>query len=478
MVEKKQNLVVVSNRLPVILERRGEDWGFRPGSGGLVSALSPVLQNRGGTWIGWPGTGEEAPCERIFENSRAQLGYRIVPVPLSPEEVDSYYHGFSNETLWPLFHSMLGRTVFNHAYWDAYRRVNARFAAAAVSGSGNDDLIWIQDYQLLLAGSAFREKRPRARIGFFLHIPFPSPDIFIRLPWREEIIRGMLSYSLLGFQTRKDLRNFIHCVRNLVPECEIGYRAPVSILRYEGRTALAGAFPIGIDYGHYDGLARSPEVERGAWFLHEKFPERRLLLGIDRLDYTKGIPNRFEAFARCLEKYPELREKISLIQVVVPSRMEVPEYQAMKRELDELVGRINGRFTVLGWVPIHYVFGTLEPAELASYYRSCDIALITPLNDGMNLVAKEYCASCVQNRGILILSEFAGAADQLGRGALLTNPYDIERTADTIRLAYGLEKYEREKRMRWLRNQVRRHDVHRWVRSFLETAGEVPAGTP
>ncbi len=467
-------LLIVSNRLPVVLNREGEEWKMAPGSGGLVSALAPVLKERGGTWIGWPGTSEDAPFDRIFEHSRESLGYRIVPVSLSEEEVDRYYHGFSNETIWPLFHSLLGKAAFNRPDWDTYREVNRLFARAAAGAAGDGDLVWIQDYQLLLAGEFLREIKPRTASGFFLHIPFPSPDIYFRLPWRKPVIEAMLAYDLVGFQTRKDRRNFLQCVRSLLPAAGITYRSPLSTVSYAGRTTRVGEFPIGIDFRKYDELARSREVEQAAWFLHEKFPEHKLLIGVDRLDYTKGIPQRFAAFELALEKYPDLRERVSLLQVVVPSRTEVPKYAAMKRELDEMVGRINGRFTTLGWIPIHYVFGKLTPVELAAHYRSCEIALITPLNDGMNLVAKEYCAACIDNRGILILSEFAGAAFQLKKGALPVNPYDIEGTAAAIHRAFTMAEEERVKRMRWLRSRVRRHDVFGWVDDFLRAATGAP----
>jgi trehalose 6-phosphate synthase/phosphatase len=471
-----QRLIIVSNRLPVVVEREGEEWKLKPGSGGLVTALGPVLKEQGGLWIGWPGSDEDAPYGEIFRSAREKIGYDISPVSLSSEEVAGYYYGCSNETFWPLFHGLLGRAVFDRGDWETYRAVNRKFADRVLEKTGEDDFVWVQDYQLLLAGVAVRERRPAARLGFFLHIPFPSPDIFTRLPWREEILQGLLAYDLIGFQTRKDLRNFIQCVRALLPEATVGYRTPNSLVTFRDRTSIGGAFPIGIDFDRYRDLARSHQAAEGAWFLHEKFPEHKLVLGIDRLDYTKGIPQRLEAFEVFLEKHPELHTKISLIQVVVPSRMGVPEYQEMKRELDGLVGRINGDFTVLGWVPIHYIFGTLTPVELVAHYRSCEIALITPLNDGMNLVAKEYCASCIDNRGALVLSEFAGAARQLKKGAILANPYDTEGTAEAIYRAFTMSDEEKEKRMRYLRSQVRRHDVFRWVSSFLKTAEEIGEG--
>ncbi|MDP8247137.1 MAG: trehalose-6-phosphate synthase [Candidatus Tritonobacter lacicola] len=462
--------MVVSNRLPVVIRKKNARWIFEPGTGGLVSALAPVLKKKKGMWIGWPGSDEQLPYRRILRVAPERLGYQIEPVTLKRTEIINYYHGFSNGTLWPLFHGLLGKTVFNRSNWHTYKAVNAKFAETVASYSAGNDFIWVQDYQLLLVGSELRRLGFKRKIGFFLHIPFPSPDIFIRLPWRLELIQKMLQYDLIGFQTRRDLRNFIQCIKSLVPSAGVGYQRPYSIISYEGRTTVAGAFPIGIDFAKYSDLAKTEEVEEAAWLLHEKFPDHKLILGVDRLDYTKGIPNRFEAFDLCLEKYPQLRQKVSLIQVVIPSRMEVPEYQAMKRELDELVGRINGRFTVLGWVPIHYIFSTLDTTQLVAHYRSCEIALITPLNDGMNLVAKEYCASCTGNNGVLILSEFAGAAAQLNRGAILVNPYDVERTADAIFEAFTMDIEEKQKRMRKLRSEVRHNDVFRWVDNFLAAA--------
>lgn len=471
-----KRLIIVSNRLPVVVEQKDGEWNLQPGSGGLVTALGPVLKEQGGHWIGWPGSEEDAPYEEIFASAREKIGYEISPVSLSPSEVEGYYYGCSNETFWPLFHGLLGRAIFDRGDWEIYRQVNRKFAEKILEKTGENDFVWVQDYQLLLAARTVRESRPEARLGFFLHIPFPSPDIFTRLPWREEILQGLLAYDLIGFQTRKDLRNFVQCVRALLPQAKVGYRAPNSLITFRDRTSIGGTFPIGIDFNRYRDLARSHKAVEAAWFLHEKFPERQLVLGVDRLDYTKGIPQRLEAFEVFLDKHPELHTKISLIQVVVPSRMGVPEYQEMKRELDELVGRINGSFTVLGWVPIHYIFGTLTPVELVALYRSCEIALVTPLNDGMNLVAKEYCASCIDNSGVLVLSEFAGAARQLKKGAVLTNPYDTEGTAQAIYRAYTMGEKERRKRMRYLRSHVRRHDVFRWVSSFLKTAEEIGNG--
>ncbi len=454
----------------MVAEKTPDGWILKAGSGGLVSALAPVLAGRHGTWIGWPGGGGDAPHEQLFADSRRQLGFHIHPVALSREQVDGYYYGFSNETLWPLFHSLLDRTIFRRDFWRVYREANAAFARATVEATAEDDLVWIQDYHLLLAAEEIRKIRPKGRLAFFLHIPFPSPDIFVRLPWRQAIIDALLQYDLVGFQTLKDRRNFIQCVRLLVADAKVQRKNSLSRVILENREALAGAFPIGIDFHRYHGMAKSPEAEKAAWLIHEKFPRRKLIIGVDRLDYTKGIPHRLEAFEHFLNSFPDSREKITLVQVVVPSRTEVPEYQKMKKEIDELVGRINGRHTRPGWVPIHYVFGSLNPVELAAYYRTSEIALITPLNDGMNLVAKEYCAASVDYRGTLILSEFAGAAFQLKRSALLVNPYDIVRTAETINRAWKMADDERAGRMRRLRAIVRRTDVYQWVDNFLAAA--------
>jgi trehalose 6-phosphate synthase len=290
------------------------------------------------------------------------------------------------------------------------------------------------------------------------------------LPWKDQLIRSLLAYDLLGFQTLRDRRNFVNTATSLLSEVEVVSRKRhYDVLQFEGRTLRVGHFPISIDFDEFDNGARSKEVEDAAWYLHENLRGRQLMLGVDRLDYTKGIPERFLAFERALEKYPELITNISLMQLVVPSRTLVPDYQNLKETLDQLAGRINARFGKPEWNPIYYVYRTLGRTQLLARYRTSEIALITPLRDGMNLVAKEYCASSVENNGVLILSEFAGAADQLGKGALLVNPYDIESTADAIYQAYVMESAERLRRMKLLRNEVRRHDVHYWLDSFTQS---------
>ncbi len=467
-----QRLIVVSNRLPIVVSQEEDQWQIKPGSGGLVTALSPVLKQHRGLWIGWPGSGDEAPLDELFDRFSDEQQYQLHGVTLSDEEVEKYYLGFSNKTLWPLFHDLLGHCHFNEENWPCYGAVNRRFAEAIAEVSTPDDFIWVHDYQLALVGSHLRDLGIRQSLAFFLHIPFPAPDLFRRLPWKTELLRGLLDYDLIGFQTLRDRRNFVNSVLAFVPETEVLSRQRYfTLLRYNGRTLKIGHFPISIDFAQFDAAARSPEVTDAAWYLHEHLGGRQLVLGIDRLDYTKGIPERFLAFERALEKYPEIRTNLSLIQVVVPSRIDVAEYQQLKDELEGMAGRINGRFAEPGWVPIHYLYRSLDPVQLFAYYRTSEIALVTPLRDGMNLVAKEYCACSIERKGVLILSEFAGAADRLGKGALLVNPYDIEGTADAIFQAYSMAHEERLRRMGMLRAEIRRNNVYRWVGWFLAETG-------
>ncbi len=467
--EQKRRLLVVSNRLPAVVESRGEEWHITPGSGGLVTALAPVMRQQQGLWIGWPGCGDEAPLGQLLTGFAQDHGYSLAAVPLSADEVEKYYRGFSNEALWPLFHDLLGFCRFSYDNWQVYLDVNRRFAQVVTEHAKADDLIWVHDYQLIGVGDQLRALQMPQPLGYFLHIPFPAPDLFRRLPWKDQLIRSLLAYDLLGFQTLRDRRNFVNTAISLLTEVEVVSRKrQYDLLRFEGRTVRVGHFPISIDFDEFDSGARSKEVEDAAWYLHENLHGRQLMLGVDRLDYTKGIPERFLAFERALEKYPELITKISLMQLVVPSRTLVPDYQNLKETLDQLAGRINARFGESMWNPIYYVFRSLDRTQLLARYRTSEIALITPLRDGMNLVAKEYCASSVENNGVLILSEFAGAADQLGKGALLVNPYDIESTADAIYQAYVMAPDERRRRMKLLRNEIRRNDVHRWLDSFTQ----------
>ncbi len=464
-------LVVVSNRLPVVLTKHDAEWDVEPGSGGLVTALAPVLRNRGGLWIGWPGTADDEGLEEALASSMEGTGYSLVPVPLTADEVDRYYRGFSNEIIWPLFHDLQSLCKFDPSYWEAYEQVNRKFAGVIAENTSPSDFIWVHDYHLMHVASDLRAMDSAAELGFFLHIPFPSPDIFVKLPWRFEILRALLDFDLLGFQTMRDRRNFIQCLRTLVGHTELCGRGQVCEVEAAARKLRVGAFPISIDVRSLEEEAKSREVAESAWHIHENLPDRQLILGVDRLDYTKGIPNRLRAFRHLLEHHPEHRNNVSLVQVVVPSRRGIMGYEDLKIEIDQLVGEINGQFTgYSGWVPIHYIYRSLSRYDLLGYYRTAEIALITPLKDGMNLVAKEYCACSLEENGVLILSEFAGAAAEFQRWALLVNPYDIVGVSDLIHAALKMEPGERQRRMHGMRQTIRKRDIFRWVDSFLNAS--------
>jgi len=466
-------LIIVSNRLPVVLNKEDGKWQAVPGSGGLVTALAPVLKDRGGLWIGWAGTGDagERELNGALEEATRESGFTLKPVPLTAEDVEKYYSGFSNEIIWPQFHDLLGKCNFDSSYWPSYKAVNRKFAAVIRDNLGQNDYIWVHDYHLMRVAQDLHDLGVKNKIGFFLHIPFPTLDIFMRLPWRFQLLRALLHYDLIGFQTLRDRRNFRQCVQALIRDVPVHGKGQVLTMTFGDHTVRVGAFPISIDFNEFADMARRPEVvERARQIVREQMPEVQIILGIDRLDYTKGIPERIKAFGETLQRYPELQTKVSLFQVVVPSRDQLPEYQMMKEEIEQLVSEINGRFARVGWVPVHYFFRNLDRAELVAHYRAADIVLITSLKDGMNLIAKEYCAANVENNGIVILSEFAGATAQMQNAALLVNPNDQEGVADAIYSAVIMPRAERQKRMKKLRTRIRRHDIYWWVNSFLQAS--------
>lgn len=472
MSRQRERLIVVSNRLPFSF-RRDESgrWRAEPSGGGLVTALLPVLRHRGGMWIGWPGAAEANPGREELAAVGADAGCALGSVALTAEEVHNFYHGFSNEIIWPLFHDLQSLCNFDPAYWRTYCDVNRKYARVVMENTGPGDFIWVHDYHLMNVAAELRGAGVGSHTGFFLHIPFPPLDLFLKLPWRMALLEALLQFELIGFQTARDRRNFVQCVRALIKGVEIEGRGQVLLAQVGDRMVRIGNFPISIDFNAFMRQAAAPEVAHKAQELHRLLPKRKLILGIDRLDYTKGIPLRLKAFQDLLRRYPELRERVSLIQVVVPSREDIPEYSRLRTEIEQLVGKINGSLVRPGgWVPVWYEYRSLTRLELLAYYRAADIALITPLKDGMNLVAKEYCACSIEEDCVLILSEFAGAAAQLARGALLVNPYDIEGVADAIRQAYHMEKAERDARMRRMRRSIREYDVFWWVDSFLRAA--------
>lgn len=468
-----QELIVASNRLPVSLSRLPDGgWEAQPASGGLVHALKYVLEEHGGQWFGWAGAAGGGEIEQALEDASSGLPYDLQAVPLTEQQVQDYYFGFSNEIIWPLFHDMVSRCNFEPRYWTAYRDVNEQFARRIAAGTAEDSFIWVQDYHLMLVGHFLRAIGNPRKTAFFLHIPFPPIDIFVKLPWRFQILEGLLGFDTIGFQTARDTQNFIRCVRNMLTGVQVARREDMYRVTLRGRTISVGNFPIGIDFHAFDSRARSDAGSAATELLRDRLPDRQIILGIDRLDYTKGIPERLLAYQNALRRYPDLLGTTSMIQVVVPSREIVAGYRSMKEQVERLVSEINGEFTRPGWVPVHYLFRSLSQTELISYYRASEISLVTPLKDGMNLISKEYAAANVDENGTLILSEFAGSAAQLNQWAIMVNPHDLVGTADAIYRAFRMQRAEREMRMQQMRATVQETDVFWWTNAFLALALE------
>ena len=463
-------LLVVSNRLPIVLSKVDGKWTSRAGSGGLITALTPVLKQRGGLWVGWPGACGEDDLTQTLAEAGDQAGFSFAPVALTEEERDRFYYGFSNEIIWPLFHDLHMRCNYDPAYWEAYRTVNRKFAQAIKENLQDDDFIWVHDYHLMHVAKELREAGVEQQIGFFLHIPFPPPEIFLKLPWRFDVLQALLKYDVLGFQTQGYRHSFTQCIRSVMPGFSVRGHGRIVTTKTPQRDVKIGVFPISIDFDEFANHAASEEVTKLTSEVHQSYEGVRIVLGVDRLDYTKGIPERLRAFGRALERFPEMREKVTLVQVVVPSRTAIDEYQELQSEIEQIVGMVNGQLTSSGWVPIHYIFRSLDRAKLLALYRAADIMSVTPLRDGMNLVAKEYCACRTDNDGVLILSEFAGTAAAMHRGALLVNPHDREGMAEAFYHAYLMESDEQRIRMSGLRQQVRTHDVFWWLDMFLSAS--------
>ncbi|NLX85295.1 MAG: trehalose-6-phosphate synthase [Synergistaceae bacterium] len=473
MKEDKGRFLVVSNRMPVSLTCNDNSWIAKSSSGGLVNALNPVLKNRGGFWIGWPGTFSDikfSDMKEILGPLSKKSGYRFLPVVLTEKDIDEFYYGFSNSVLWPLFHDFQSRCNIVPTYWDGYMRTNEKFAKVVLKHASDKDFIWVNDYQLIPLGSMLLEKNPNLNSSFFLHIPFPNVDIFMKLPWRKEILHQLTCYSLTCFQTRRDRKNFIECIKTFYPQAVVYGRGHVLKVEIDDRTFLVGSMPISIDYKYYSSLSSSPKVEQRAKQIREEIYGDKIMVGVDRLDYSKGIPEKLKGFRKCLEQHPELREKITLYQLVIPSRDSISEYQELRNEIELLISEINGKYSTTRWTPVIWRHGSLSETELYAVYRSADIAAVTSLKDGMNLVCKEYCASKGKESGVLILSEFAGAAIQLSRGAILVNPYNINDISETIYSAFMMGEQEKKARMRSMRESIRRQDVFWWVNNFLRAA--------
>ena len=459
------DLVIVANRLPVdrvALPDGSSEWRRSPG--GLVTALEAVMRSGDGAWIGWPGAADE-DFEPFVED-----GLSLVPVSLSAREVEEFYEGFSNGTLWPLYHDVIAKPEFHREWWEAYVRVNRRFADRAAEVAAPGATVWVQDYQLQLVPQMLREQRPDLRIGFYLHIPFPPAELFSQLPWRRQLLEGLLGADLIGFQLPGAAANFVRLVRS-----RVGHKTHRDMIYLpDGRPVKATAFPISIDTAGFEALARSEGVQARATEIREALgTPRNVFLGIDRLDYTKGIFTRLRAFGELVRDGLLDVEDVVFVQVATPSRERVEEYRLLRDEIDRLVGHINGDLGRIGRPAISYLHSSYPREEMAALYRAADIMVVTPFRDGMNLVAKEYVACRYDGDGALVLSEFAGAAAEL-RQAWLINPYDIDGMKAALLEAFEADEKERARRMRAMRRTVVHHDVARWAEAFLGELEAVP----
>jgi trehalose 6-phosphate synthase len=458
------DFVVVSNRLPVdrIIDADGvSTWQRSPG--GLVTALEPVMQASGGAWVGWAGQ-PDLDLEPFPDN-----GTQLVPVPLSLLEIEQYYEGFSNDTLWPLYHDVIAAPSFHREWWESYVEVNQRFADASARIAAPDATVWVQDYQLQLVPRMLREQRPDLTIGFFNHIPFPPYGIYAQLPWRKQVIEGLLGADVVGFQRVADAGNFSRAVRRL-----FGYATRTPEIHVPDgasghRTVIAKAFPISIDVAGFEEIAQRPEVQARAQQIRDDLGNpRTIMLGVDRLDYTKGIRHRLKAFGELLRDGATAPGETVLVQVASPSRERVAAYMQLRDEIELTVGRLNGTYATISHSVVSYLHHGYPREEMVALYLAADVMLVTALRDGMNLVAKEYVACRHDEDGVLVLSEFAGAADEL-KNALLVNPHDIDGLKDTMLQAVRMPQRERTTRMRALRRRVRDNDVARWSNTFLDT---------
>jgi len=463
--------IIISNRLPVQLQISNGSITAVPSVGGLATGMKSVHSGGDSLWIGWSGlTDEEIPEELAPQIDEALAEHGSAKVCLSEEEVDGFYYGFSNRTIWPLFHYFLEYSEFELSSWETYVSVNQKFADAILKEATDDDIVWVHDYQLMLVPQMVREKRPAISIGFFLHIPFPSFEIFRTLPWRREILQGLLGADLIGFHTYDYERHFLSSVRRL-----LGLEVSFNDIHLENRVIKVDSFPMGIDYKKFNNAAKEhaarSESEKSdlqkRLDIHKKStPDAKFFLSIDRLDYSKGIAKRLKAYEYFLNKYPEYKEKVRLIILAVPSRSNVPQYQLLKKEIDELVGRINGELSSVSWTPIWYFYRSMPFENLIDLYTSCDIAWLTPIRDGMNLVAKEFVATRTDKTGVLILSEMAGAANEMNE-SLLINPNNFEQIADTLHQAITMPKEEQQERNEILQKRLERYNVERWANDFM-----------
>jgi trehalose 6-phosphate synthase/phosphatase len=460
-----RRLIVMSNRAPIRIVRDNGHDHIEPTVGGVGSTFLRLLEQRGGCWIAWSG-GQAAPA-RLQLPAQNPL-FDLVFIKLSEREVAEYYWGMSNRGIWPLMHFMTPNCHFNTRHWLTYQKVNEIFAKAAAAEAAPGDVLWIQDFHLALSPALVRQRSPATPIGLFWHVPFPPEQIFRILPWRSEFLRGMLGSDLIGFHVASYATHFLNCCERILG---LEVDRELSYVIDDGRRIRVGVFPLGIPVDYFETIAKSAQVRDRVARIRRSLRTPKVILGVDRLDYTKGICERLLGYERFLEENPKFHRQVTLVLIAVPSRTRVADYAQLKRELDEQIGRITGRFSSEGWSPVRYLYTQFGPEELIAYYEASDVALLTPLRDGMNLVAKEYVASHPDDDGALILSEFAGAAEELHE-ALLVNPYDIDQIAARIREALIMPDELRRDRMRALRHRVHTNNLESWSWSFLECLDE------
>ncbi len=462
-----KRIIIISNRLPVKITHQQDEIVFQSSEGGLATGLGSIYKQNGNLWIGWPGAIVKDKEKEGITDSLNKMN--LSPVFLTQHEINDFYEGFSNETLWPLFHYFPTYATYNPQHWEAYMQVNRKFADAIISKATKDDIVWIHDYQLLLVPALVRKAIPDISIGFFQHIPFPSYEIFRMLPWREQLLEGILGADVIGFHTYDDVRHFLSAASRLAD-----IEGTANELIKDSRTICIDAFPISIDYQKYKKLAEESQTRRNERKLKQMVNNNKLLIAIDRLDYSKGILHRLKAYSLLLKNHPELRGKITLMQLVVPSRDNVPKYKELKEEMNKLVSEINGRYSTLGWQPIHHFYRSFSPHMLSALYKVADVALVTPMRDGMNLVSKEYVASKLDQKGVLVLSEMAGASRELA-DAVMVNPNDIWDFSEKIYQALHMPDEEKKRRLVAMQQTIAKFDIHTWVKNFMDKLKEVKA---
>ena len=454
-------LILVANRLPLKVKHDENVLSYRPSEGGLATGLSSIEEPSYKFWIGWPGIAE--PEQEVKVRIQEDLKeYKMHPVFLSEQEVKNYYEGFSNETIWPLFHYFIEHTQYNQTFWQYYQSVNKTFCRAILDHYEDGDTIWIQDYHLFLLPSLLREALPSATIGFFLHIPFPSSEVYRLLPWRKELVSGVLGADLIGFHTSDYMRHFSSAVYQLLGHDQRLGKFYIN----DQRPVIIDAFPMGIDFEKFNQGVQQKSVVEKAENYREKFQSQQIMLSIDRLDYSKGILQRLRAFDLMLSNNPQYIEKLTLLLIVVPSRELVEDYKELKESIDELVGYINGKYGDMDWMPVHYFYRAMDFESLLSLYRIANIGLVTPFRDGMNLIAKEFIASKHDGNGVLILSEMAGAAAELSE-AMIINPNDLDQMAQAMEKAIQMPESQQQEANRTMRRKVKRYDIHHWASDFI-----------